>query len=63
MSAGDRLLYGLEESGMPDEAEEIQALLGLRREEHACLLADVTDHEQLLDAAVVAHQNALGERK
>ena len=48
---------------MPDEAEEIQALLGLRREEHACLLADVTDHEQLLDAAVVAHQNALGERK
>ncbi|GFN99913.1 microtubule-actin cross-linking factor 1 [Plakobranchus ocellatus] len=60
LSTGDRLLYDLEESGLPDEAEEIQALLSLRQEEHACLLADVTDHEQLLDAAVVRHQNALG---
>ncbi|CAL1534640.1 unnamed protein product [Lymnaea stagnalis] len=59
-AAGERLIAGLIDSGMNEEAEEVQELIALKRDEHQSLLDDISEHEQLLDAAVVEQQNVLG---
>ncbi|BFZ22115.1 hypothetical protein BsWGS_25154 [Bradybaena similaris] len=60
MAVGERLASGLHDSGLTDEAEDIQAIMDLKNEEHHILLEDVSEQEHLLDSAVAEQQNVLG---
>lgn len=59
--AGERLVAGLVESGMEEEAEQVNQMIDLKRDEHQYLMEDILEHEQLLDAAVAEQQNMISK--
>ncbi|XP_005100351.2 microtubule-actin cross-linking factor 1 [Aplysia californica] len=58
--AGERLASGLSDAGLVEDAGDVQASVDLQREQHRTLLEEISDHEQLLDAAVAEQENVIG---
>ncbi|XP_070185712.1 microtubule-actin cross-linking factor 1, isoforms 6/7-like isoform X4 [Littorina saxatilis] len=58
-SAGERLADGLDEAGMPSEAEEVRSIIEARGDQFSALLEEIGEQEEHLDSVLTEQHNVM----